>query len=200
MSKPKEALVKKKTKKPKATKRKAGGGKLSRSEVVQIRLDPKLKFAVDLVARKHRRTLSSLIEWAMDKVANETVVGLKEKESAWHVTNSVWDVDEADRFVNLAYKYPGILTHDEEVLWKSICECFVLWQAPSDTGDEKDFRKNPNKFDLKYLRKGFDFFKQFARGEISEGELVQLFGEIEENDPEYKLMRLRKERQDGTKI
>ena len=200
MPKPKKASVKKKMEVSKTTKRKGGGGKLSRSETVQVRLDPKLRFAVDLVARKHRRTISSLIEWAMDKVANETVVGLKEKESAWQVTNSVWDVDEADRFVSLAHNYPNILTHDEGVLWKRICEYFVLWQAPWDRGNEIDFRKNPKNFDLRYLRQGFDNFKKFVRKEIDEGELICQFDKMTEQDPEYRFIKKTKEKRDGSKI
>ena len=39
--------------------RKAGGGKLSRSETVTVRLDPKLRYLAELAARIHRRTLSS---------------------------------------------------------------------------------------------------------------------------------------------
>lgn len=48
-------------------KRKGGGGKLSRSEIVTVRLDPKLRFAVELAARKQRRTASSFIEWAVEE-------------------------------------------------------------------------------------------------------------------------------------
>ena len=46
---------------------KAGGGKLARSEVVTVRLDPRLRYLANLVARKQRRTLSSFIEWAIEE-------------------------------------------------------------------------------------------------------------------------------------
>ena len=36
--------------------RKSGGGKLSRSETVTVRLDPKLRYLAELAARIHRRT------------------------------------------------------------------------------------------------------------------------------------------------
>ena len=45
--------------------RKGGGGKLSRSETVTVRLDPKLRYLAELAARLHRRTLSSYVEWAI---------------------------------------------------------------------------------------------------------------------------------------
>jgi len=47
-------------------KSKSGGGKLSRSETVTVRLDPKLRYLAELAARKQRRTVSSFIEWAIE--------------------------------------------------------------------------------------------------------------------------------------
>jgi hypothetical protein len=37
-----------------------GGGKLSRSETVTVRLDPKLRYLAELAALKQRRTLIQL--------------------------------------------------------------------------------------------------------------------------------------------
>ena len=37
-----------------------------KSEVVTVRLDPKLKYVAELAARRQRRTLSSYIEWAIE--------------------------------------------------------------------------------------------------------------------------------------
>ena len=44
-----------------------GGGKLTRSEVVTVRMDSQLHYLAELAARKHRRTLSSFIEWAVQQ-------------------------------------------------------------------------------------------------------------------------------------
>ena len=41
---------------------KGGGAKLSRSETVTVRLDPKLRYLAELGARSQRRTVSSFIE------------------------------------------------------------------------------------------------------------------------------------------
>lgn len=112
------------------TKRGGRGGKLARSEVVQVRLDPKLRFAAELAAAKERRTLSSFIEWAVEQAVRDIVVHYAPDEgqrSAEMVANSVWDVDEADRFVNLATHYPGLLTHDEQRRWKFIKETRCFW-------------------------------------------------------------------------
>lgn len=126
------------------TKRGGRGGKLARSEVVQVRLDPKLRFAAELAAAKERRTLSSFIEWAVERAVRDIVVHYEPSggEGAFYghtaeaVTNSVWDVNEIDRFVNLARRYPGLLTHDEARRWKFIKETRAFWQKPAQGGLE----------------------------------------------------------------
>lgn len=113
-------------------KRKGGGGKLARTENVQVRLDPKLRFAAELAAGKERRTLSSFVEWAVERAVKEVSVTLDEngeQVSAAEVTERTWDVDESDRFVNLAWQHPGLLTHNEQRKWKFICETAEFWQG-----------------------------------------------------------------------
>lgn len=139
------------------TTRRGRGGKLARSEVVQVRLDPKLRFAAELAAAKERRTLSSFVEWAVERAVEEIVVvtnpwGGNPQTAEWaaivgaaaprssdpqtakQVADRVWDVDEADRFVNLTTHYPELLTHDEQRRWKFIKETRAFWRRAEDTG------------------------------------------------------------------
>jgi hypothetical protein len=107
--------------------RKSGGGKLSRSETVTVRLDPKLRYLAELAARKQRRTLSSYIEWSIEEGLGLTCLGTNEHCTLTEDATFLWDVDEADRFAKLAFRYPDLLTHEEQVLWKLIRECPGLW-------------------------------------------------------------------------
>src|SRR5687768_2422071 len=93
--------------------RKGGGGKLSRSETVTVRLDPKLRYLAELAARLHRRTLSSYIEWAIKaSLDTESVrpTNLSGRDASDHTIGNeaeyLWDVDDADRFAKLAMRYP----------------------------------------------------------------------------------------------
>ena len=94
----------------------ARGGKLSRSEVVTIRLDPKMRYLAELAARKQRRTVSSFIEWAIERSLKEVV--LTEDFSIADKAHDLWDVDECDRFVKLALQDENLLNYREQVLWK----------------------------------------------------------------------------------
>lgn len=122
-----------------------GGGKLSRSETVTVRLDPKLRYLAELAARKQRRTLSSYVEWAIEDSLYRTV--LREDHNGRSTTladevPNLWDVDDADRFAKLALHYPELLTHEEQVRWKLIRETVLLWSGfPGQPERELDFEK-----------------------------------------------------------
>ena len=108
-----------------------GGGKLSRSETVTVRLDPKLRYLAELAARLHRRTLSSYIEWSIKEALDSEA--LRNDEGIRHTIGTeaeyLWDVDDADRFAKLALRYPHLLTHEEQVRWKLIRENGYLWKG-----------------------------------------------------------------------
>ncbi|MDP1605466.1 MAG: hypothetical protein Q8L93_02285 [Rhodocyclaceae bacterium] len=158
------------------SKRKGGGGKLSRSETVTVRLDPRLRYLAELAARKHRRTLSSYIEWAVEE--SLTHVNLREESgdspddfqraiSLGAAHDCLWDVDEADRFSKLALQFPDLMTHDEQVLWKLVRENGLLWKGNYDKRDEWVWQVTPDALVADRLRDHFDTFKAVAEGKAS---------------------------------
>lgn len=105
-----------------AEKKAGGGSKLSRTQTVTVRFDPKLRYLTELAARKQRRTVSSYIEWAVQ----ESLSNLYLQESGGSgrgVTiadeaEGLWDVDDTEKFVRLVLAYPELLTHEEQLLWR----------------------------------------------------------------------------------
>lgn len=152
-------------------KKKGGGGKLSRSEVVTIRLDPKLRFAAELAARKQRRTLSSFVEWAIEQAVREVKVLNKDDVmgNTWQAMMLVWDVDEADRLVKLALNFPELLTFDEEKLWKIISENSCFWHRDWDHGGSWQLAENL--VDFEALRINWETLNKIITGEASASEL-----------------------------
>jgi len=125
-------------------KRRGGGSKLTRSETVTVRFDPKLRYLTELAARKHRRTLSSFIEWAIEDSLTRVVLyrgsgyqGDVDRTVA-DETAKLWDVDEAERFVRLAIHYPELLTHQEQERWKLLLDSGLL--GPAHTRDSSGER------------------------------------------------------------
>ncbi|MCF8168121.1 MAG: hypothetical protein K9K38_19650 [Rhodoferax sp.] len=125
------------------SKRKGGGGKLARSVIVTVRMDPQLNYLADLAARKHRRTLSSFIEWAVQQsfsdvelyqdtgFQGDNSISLKEMEQ------KLWDVDDSERFVRLAIHCPELLTHEEQERWKLLSDSQLLSPAMTRSNGER---------------------------------------------------------------
>ncbi len=155
------------------SKRKGGGGKLSRSETVTVRLDPKLRYLAELAALKQRRTLSSFIEWAIEDSLGR--VFLKESPYANNPGTTVaddapqlWDVDDADRFAKLALRYPDLLTHEEQKRWKLVRENGYLWKGRHDkNGGKWTWRVDEDSLMFDRLRDCWDIFCNVARGEAT---------------------------------
>lgn len=157
-------------------KRKTGGGKLTRSETVTVRLEPKLRYLAEVAGRKQRRTLSSFVEWAVQKGLEQTI--LEEDggsgTSVEDVASALWDVDEEDRFVKLALRFPDLLTHEEQVLWKLIRECGLVWRGRfMKDGDEEVWAWQVREESLIFprLREHWPTFVAVARGTKDRSEL-----------------------------
>lgn len=123
-------------------KRKGGGVKLTRTEIVTVRLDEKLRHLAELAARKQRRSLSSYVEWAiqdsLERVVLKPATADEPAQTVASMSAHLWDVDEAGRFVKLASQYPDLLTHEEQ-LQQHLLISELIWDFPHapDASDPK---------------------------------------------------------------
>jgi len=162
---------------PKVGTKKGGGAKLSRTETVTVRLDPRLRYLAEIGSRSQRRTLSSFIEWAIEESLSKVLVYeppdnvcnpteddyLNERGYLLGAAEVLWDVDEADRFAQLAIRYPELLTFDEQVLWKLIRESKTLWEGGKLPKNK--FEVKAENFNFQMLRKYWDEFVAVAQQE-----------------------------------
>jgi hypothetical protein len=147
------------------------GGKLTRSETVTVRLDPKLRYLAALAALKHRRTLSSFIEWAIE----DSLSRVKLREGSAYNNDSgstvaddaehLWDVDDADRFAKLALRYPDLLTHEEQKRWKLIRENGWLWRGHFGKNGQWWWKLDESTLIFDRLRQTYEKFCAVVRGE-----------------------------------
>lgn len=141
-----------------------------RSEVVTVRLDPRLKYLAELAARRQRRPLSSYIEWAIEGSLSNVMLAYDPTrdgpESLTDVASDLWDVDEPDRFAKLALRYPDLLDHEEQRLWKLIRENGGLWRG-GFVGPERRWQWTVEEGSLMWtsLRMHWETFCKVARGE-----------------------------------
>lgn len=145
--------------------KKGGGGKLNRSEIIQARLDPKIHMAAEIMARSERRTLSSFIERSTE-VAAKTYKVRRNLFFPWwsedpelfcankiyskfdHVTveKAAQDISadhEAIRFFKFAIYFPDLLNKNEEEIFNNIIFTKYFWMHyPVFTEDQNGNQTN----------------------------------------------------------
>lgn len=158
----------------KSTSHSRGGGKLRRSKIVTVRLDPKLRYLAELAGRSQRRTLSSFVEWAVeDALSRVELLGRLEATTVAGAADQLWDVYEPDRFVRLASRFPALLTHVEQVLWKLIREHGGVWKGRYDQYGRWCFNPNVDEVDYEFLRAHWDKFVAVAKGSAEQSTLPE---------------------------
>lgn len=101
-----------------------------RTEVFAMRLDPKLKYLAEIASRQQRRSMANFIEWAIQEALRR--IDLQESEhspSIWDYSNELWDIEASDRLAKLAFNAPHLLTYDEQIVWKLVCENSYFWRG-----------------------------------------------------------------------
>lgn len=147
----------------------AKGGSLT------VRLDPKLRYALELMARKQRRTLSSVIEWAIEKAANDPEGGIIEKDEKGRSLNlleQIWDVEEFDRLYNMRIHRPSLMSFEEEKIAKQVFESDFIFAAHDKYESllGNDDRKYHSKI-KEAVRPYYSTFVKVAEGKLDSGKL-----------------------------
>jgi hypothetical protein len=101
----------------------------SKTEILSIRLDPRLRYLAELASRRQRRSISSFVEASIQDSLLRVFItqevdsrGNYKGKTISEVAATLWTVNEADRFARLAFRYGDLLTYDEQICWKLICE------------------------------------------------------------------------------
>lgn len=162
---------------------KGGGSKLTRTQTVTVRLDPKLRYLAELAARKHRRTLSSFVEWAVAESLSQVLLseGVGNKKdcdiSVMGEAERLWDVDEADRFAKLAINYPEMLNHEEQQLWKLARESDFLWRGSRTIAGGRDWKFDEASFQFSNFRMCWRDFQEVVKGNAEAAGLPDKYAE-----------------------
>ena len=138
----------------------------TKGEVVTLRLTPRIRYGLELLARQQRRTLSSVAEWAFyEAFKTESIApSTGEEKTLKEALDDLWDPVEPDRLVKLAQKYPSLLTYEEDLIWKVIKEEPSFWlELKSGTGGLLGYA--PPQPDMKRIRRLWPAIKEAASGE-----------------------------------
>lgn len=103
----------------------------STSVSVSMRLEPKTKYLIDLLAREQKRTITGVIEWALERAAEQERFDASEGyggPSFRDMLDVLWSTDEAMRLIALAFNKPALLDYDEMRIWETIKASPDLWR------------------------------------------------------------------------
>ncbi|AZE37691.1 hypothetical protein C4K06_4676 [Pseudomonas chlororaphis subsp. aureofaciens] len=134
-----------------ATKTSKRVGETSTTVSVGVRIDPKVKFALDIMGRLQKRSLTAVIEWAISNAISQQAID-KSTYSMGELLDKIWSTDESTRLVMLAFYLPQALTYDELRLWETIQASGYFWHKyPDGTYDEN----NLDMLDFSAVRSGW---------------------------------------------
>lgn len=104
-----------------------------------MRMSPRTKYGLDLIARSQRRTLASIAEWLCIKgmKAQQVVSHRGDKCTVDNLLEKLWDPLDADRVVKPAGHDPSLLDYYESLMWKVIDEAPSFWKPTNKSGDKK---------------------------------------------------------------
>ena len=98
-----------------------------KTESITMRLSPKLKFGLELLARQRQQPVSAIATELFESAIREQltwqgVVGIQQGGSPTSLVDQVWDPLEPDRLLKLAAAAPQLLSDEERLLHKVIEE------------------------------------------------------------------------------
>lgn len=105
-------------------------GETSTTVSVGIRIDPKIKFSLDILGRMQKRSLTAVIEWAISAAIEREY--LDQHTTMSDVLDQIWSTDESTRFISLCFKLPIALTYDELRIWETIKASQYFWNTYQD--------------------------------------------------------------------
>jgi hypothetical protein len=109
--------------------KKVGRPSSGKGKLITIRLTPKMRYSVELIARIQRRTsITAVVEFAIEKILRDDATGLLDANTGF-LPDLIWDEDETTRFIKLCLLRPDLLTYDEGLIWRVIESGESYWRG-----------------------------------------------------------------------
>ena len=157
-----------KTKKKAAKKKTARQVYEAKTQAVSVRVDPVVKYALDLMSRAQRRSVSSVIEWAIVEASKKTSPGElfdMEIDSVKGLADKTYSPNELERIVRLGMLAPDLLDFDERRIWTvmELTPEFWLADVRSKVMHSPKGNLSPNDFDWWSFRNNINVLDPIIR-------------------------------------
>jgi len=115
------------------------GERLTRTDVLTVRIDPRLNYLLEIAARFERRTKSSFAECVLEEAVTKKleqlggeVFGLDGRSE--HLALLLWHPEPWCRLQILAERFPEAMTVQDEETWSFLNNAEIFWNC-STTGE-----------------------------------------------------------------
>lgn len=154
---------------------------------VSLRIDPKIKFAIDLLSREQKRSITGVLEWAVMQALKGQMITTPNGDeiSMFQLTEWAWSPDEAERVTLLGIFAPHILSHEESCIW-TVMKSSGLFLTPIEI-DERGVPKSytPKMGFIKLVwpllkARGIrlaEWSYEYQSNIVTEADIVEFFGE-----------------------
>lgn len=105
-----------------------------KTETLTLRLDPKVKVMIEIISRIRRQSITGVVEAAIEEIAFDLDTpyfddGEMHNYSLGSIFSDVWSADESERFINMCYHLPSLLTYEEQRIWETIKSSSCFWES-----------------------------------------------------------------------
>lgn len=109
-----------------------------KTESLTLRMDPKIKFLIEVISRVRRQSITGVVEAAMEETAFDLEVpyfdeGKVEAHALGAIFSEIWSTDESELFINMCFHLPTLMTYEEQRLWETIKISPAFHDKPSAT-------------------------------------------------------------------
>ncbi len=88
----------------------------NKTDTIGVRVSPRLRFALDLLARKHGASLSTIMVMAAEKLIESEGLTTVPPEEEKSLLDKLWSESESERLLALLKHAPTLLTHPERTM------------------------------------------------------------------------------------
>jgi hypothetical protein len=116
--------------------------KPTRSETLGLRLDPRMKYALELLSRAQRRSISGTVEWCVERALKSEMISteLTGADLTFEdLTHRIWDVDPYRQLVNLCAYTPKLATFEELQRYRVLTLTDGMWFNSDNVKDASNF-------------------------------------------------------------
>jgi len=106
-----------------------------RSVLLALRVTPRMRFGLELLAQRDRCSMSEVVLRAIDARFEDAALGLqlvaKGERKFSSVLERAWSPHEHERVVRLGVWFPQLLDTEQAHLWRLVCETPRYWELGS---------------------------------------------------------------------